>query len=243
LRTTLKKILDTFFHPLGLNIERYFGEELALKDLIVLAQKNQVDLLLDVGANTGQFAKKIRRLGFNEEIVSFEPLTSAYSELVKNARNDSRWKVYDQCAIGDFDGEIEINVSANSHSSSILNVSKVHLDAAPSAAYMAKEKVSIKKLDTVAPELAGNRILLKIDTQGFEDKVLSGAKEKMLQRVKIIQLEMSLLPLYENAMLFPQMLQLLSDLGYEPVFYSPGYTNRTNEHIQQVEGYFIKKPK
>ena len=241
MRTALKKILDKVLHPVGLNIERYFGEELALKDFIAIAKKNNIDLLLDVGANTGQFVKKIRRLGFTSRVLSFEPISSAHKVLAENAKKDPAWEVYERCAIGDFDGEIEINVSQNSHSSSILNVNQVHLEAAPSAAFYAKEKITIKKLDSIASQLVGENILLKIDTQGYEDRVLQGVHEKLLPRIKLIQLEMSLVPVYENAMLFSQMLELLNRLGFEALFFSPGYTDRTNDRIQQVEGYFIRR--
>lgn len=214
---------------------------MALKELINISKQQGVDLLLDIGANTGQFVIKAQKLGLNVPVVSFEPLSSAHLALTAVARRYPRWHVYERCAIGDFDGEIEINISSNSHSSSILEINKVHLQSAPSAMYLSKEKTPIRKLDSIATQLKGEQILLKIDTQGFEDKVLLGAKDKLLSRVKLIQLEMSLVPLYQNALIFPQMLEILTNLGYEPLFYSPGYTDRTTEHIQQIEGYFIKK--
>lgn len=241
MRTAFKKVLDNLLHPFGLNIERYFGKELALKRLVQLAKENEIDLLLDVGANTGQFSFKMIEAGFNKSVVSFEPLSSAYPVLEKNAEKYNNWKVFERCAIGDFDGEIQINISLNSHSSSILQVNKEHTDAAPSAVFFDKETVVIKKLDSISAEFNSfHNILLKIDTQGFEKNVIAGAEELIEKKVKIIQLEMSLLPLYEGVMPFEEMIKYLSKLNFKPIFYSPGYMDRTTEQIQQIEGYFIK---
>ena len=86
MRTAFKKVLDTLLHPLGLNVERYFGKELALKSLVKVAQQNSIDLLLDVGANTGQFSLKMIEAGFDKQVISFEPLSSAYPVLLKNVQ-------------------------------------------------------------------------------------------------------------------------------------------------------------
>lgn len=243
MRTTFKKILNSLLHPLGLNIERHFGSELALKRLVQISKENHIDLLLDIGANTGQFSIKMIESGFYNQIISFEPLSSAYPVLLKNARRFNNWKVFEKCAIGDFDGKIEINISLNNHSSSILQVTKAHTDAAPSAAFIDKECVTIRKLDTIAQEFTSfKNILLKIDTQGFEKNILAGAVTLIENKVKIIQLEMSLLPLYEGLMPFEDMISYLQTLNFRPLFYSVGYIDRTTEQIQQLEGYFIKNP-
>ncbi len=241
MRTTVKKVLDTLFHPLGLNVERYFGKELALKSLVKVARQNGIDLLLDVGANTGQFSIKMIEAGFDKQVISFEPLSSAYPVLLKNTKSYSNWKAFDRCAIGDADGEIEINISLNSHSSSILQINKEHTDAAPSAAFVDKEKVAIRKLDSISTAFDSfKNILLKIDTQGFEKNVLAGAERLIEQKVKIIQLEMSLLPLYEGVIPFEEMVSYMNRVNFKPLFYSPGYVDRTTEQIQQLEGYFMK---
>ncbi len=241
MRTALKNILDSVFHPLGLNVERYFGKELALESLVKQANLYKIDLLLDVGANTGQFSMKMIKAGFNRQVLSFEPLSSAYPLLQQNSRKYQNWKVFDRCAIGDMDGEIEINISMNSHSSSILQVNKEHTDAAPSAAFIGKETVPIRRLDSLAGSFSSfHNILLKIDTQGFEKNVLAGAEKLIGEKVKMIQLEMSLLPLYEGVLPFEEMVQYLARLNFKPLFYSPGYIDRTTDQIQQLEGYFIK---
>jgi FkbM family methyltransferase len=235
--------MDKILHPLGLNIDRYFGDDLYLKHLKETIKKNNIniDLILDIGANTGQYAKKMIANGFEIPIISFEPLSNVYATLKKNSSRFPNWTVFDQCAIGDFDGEININISQNIHSSSILSVTKTHMDAAPSSKFSSKETVLIKKLDSVSDIINENNILLKIDTQGYEEKVLKGAKDIILKKTKIIQLELSLISLYEESLTFCDMVSMLKDLNFKPLFYSPGYTNRLNDDIQQLEGFFIRE--
>ena len=214
MRTGIKSFLDKILHPIGLNIERYFGNELALKSLINIAKEYEIDLILDIGANSGQFSKKIINAGYQNELISFEPLSSAYGYLLKNSKSFPKWSVYEKCAIGDFDGEVDINISLNNHSSSILQINKEHTDAAPSAVYIDNEKVKIFKLDSIQSSFSKSKnILLKIDTQGFEKNVIDGARVLIHERVKIIQLEMSLLSLYEGVFPFDKMVTFLNELG------------------------------
>ena len=108
-----------------------------------------IDLVLDVGANVGQFASEIRQNGFAGQIVSFEPLGDAYAELQQACAHDSMWDAYPRCALGDHEGEVEINVAANSESSSILPMLELHRNAAPQSVYKGVEKVVLNTLDTV----------------------------------------------------------------------------------------------
>ncbi len=240
MRTTLKNIFDTLLHPLGLNVERYFGKNNHLIELQKLLQILKIDTTLDVGANIGQFAFDLMDAGFNKTIISFEPLQIAHTELKKNAEKYPNWQVFRPCAIGDKEEQITIHISENVHSSSILKVKKNHTKNAPSASIVSEEKVQVYTLDQLSNEVSGENLFLKIDTQGFEDRVLLGAKNLLKERIQIIQLELSFIPLYEGGKSYCEMLKLLQELDFSPVFFSPGYTNRENEVIQQVEGFFVK---
>jgi FkbM family methyltransferase len=107
------------------------------------------------------------------------------------------WNVYPRCALGDHDGEVEINIAGNSESSSILPMLESHLSAAPESAYEGKEIVPIKTLDAVAGQYLkdAQAPFLKIDTQGFDWLVLDGARDTLPQ-IKGILVELSLVPLY-----------------------------------------------
>jgi FkbM family methyltransferase len=199
----------------GIDIHRYRPERTAPFQLATMLRTHGVDLVLDVGANTGQFATSLRQAGYRGRIVSFEPLSDAHAELVRQAQADSMWEIAPRCAIGQADGQVELNVSANSVSSSLLPMLRSHEDAAPDSSVIRKEGVPIRRLDSVAPEYMAQASVpfMKIDTQGFEDRVLDGAEE-CLGRLVGLQLELSFVPLYAGQCLFEPLLERLRGLGF-----------------------------
>ncbi|WP_166564749.1 FkbM family methyltransferase [Emticicia sp. CRIBPO] len=206
-----------------------------------LLEKYEINLLLDIGANVGDYANTIRSLGYNGDIYSFEPLKDAFEKLKKRSGHDDQWKVFN-IAIGDFDGKSEINVASNSESSSILDMSPNHLKSAPQSVYTRREEIIIKKLDTLFEEKVldiQRNIFLKVDTQGFEKRVLEGGLNSM-SSIKGIQLEMSLIELYEDEPLMVEMINYLSDLGYRLCFLEPVFSDPNTSQLLQVDGVFYK---
>jgi len=201
----------------------------------------EIDLVLDVGANKGQFASSLRRSGFIGKIVSFEPLESAYSELKKASKNDRLWEVNSRVAIGDHDGNIEINIAGNSVSSSILPMLKSHSDVARGSEYVGKESVNIVKLDTVSKQYLKDAIypFLKIDTQGYEWQVLDGATE-ILSRFKGILCEMSLVELYKGQHLWMDILSRLENEGFTLWSIEKGFTDQINGRTLQWDATFFR---
>ena len=136
--------------------------------LVQLLYKNNINLVLDVGANVGQFAQSIRINGYDKKIVSFEPLLEACNKLLKISKNDNRWKVYERCALGDRNEKSSINVSAYDQSSSILSMTSLHSKIKKNSEYVSKQEINIYKLDSIFNEICSSKdkIFLKIDTQG-----------------------------------------------------------------------------
>jgi FkbM family methyltransferase len=207
---------------------------------IKLLKHFNIQTVLDIGANTGQFAYYTRHLGYRNEIISFEPLSSAYSILSKFAEKDKKWQIRN-CAIGDSDGQVEINVSLNSQSSSILDMMPDHLKSAPDSVYEGKEMVDIHKLDTILDDyrLELDQTLLKIDTQGFEKNVIEGARNS-LKTMKGLQLELSLVELYKGEALITEMLNIIKDLGFTIHSLEPGFYDRKTGQLLQVDGVFYR---
>lgn len=205
-----------------------------------LFKEHEINLIFDIGANVGQYAQKIRRLGYTGKIVSFEPLPDAFQILKNDAANDPHWQVV-QTAIGNFNGESKINIAQNSYSSSILDILPVHIESTPESQYIATTKVNVQKLDDIIDlyYTDSSRLFVKIDTQGFEKQVLEGAL-KSLDKIKGFQMELSLLPLYENETLMQDMIDLLRTYGYKLVLIESGHRNYNTGEILQVEGYFLK---
>jgi FkbM family methyltransferase len=200
-----------------------------------------IDLLIDIGANKGQYALSRRRGGYGGEILSFEPLRTAHAALLARAKDDPNWTVANRMALGNRSGEVEINVAGNSTSSSVLTMLDVHLAAAPHSRYISTEMVPLCRLDDVLGAAAkGRKIFLKLDVQGFERVVLEGAGQ-VLATALAVQLEMSLLPLYQGETLMPEMLQLLHTKGFEVWDLQPGFRDPVTGRLLQLDAVFTRE--
>ena len=244
LKTTymaLKGLIKKFMEKNGIEISRYPNQE--LKRRLKLLKYFEINLILDVGANTGQYASLMLDLHFEGNIVSFEPLSAAYQRLLIASKKYKNWRA-ENMAIGDMDGEIEINISENSYSSSILPMLPEHLMNAPASRYINKEKVAIHKLDTIAPGFVqpDSRVFLKIDTQGYEKNVLDGAG-RFLTDVTGLQVEMSLIPLYSQGILFQEMISFLREKGFQLYSLELGFSSEKTGQLLQMDGVFFRDKK
>ena len=202
---------------------------------------HRVNTIFDIGANEGQFGVILRDFGYRGKIISFEPLTQAREELLKISQKDSLWKVAPQAAIGDENGEIEIHIAGNSESSSILEMLDSHIEAAPNSKYIGNEKVPLRKLDTLAPDFIekDSVVFLKIDTQGYEEQVMNGAHD-LMKNIVGLQLEISLVPLYEGHSLIDEMLQNLKEKGFELWGVSTVFSDPNTAQLLQIDATFFR---
>ena len=138
---------------------------------------NNIENILDVGANTGQFALELRYNGYKKKIISFEPLKSAHKKLRIFSKKDKNWIIYKRGAIGAKKENLEINVSRNSVSSSFLPMLDYHKKIHQKSQYFEKEIVPVFVLDEISTEIdfTNKNFALKVDTQGFEMEVFKGS--------------------------------------------------------------------
>lgn len=225
----------------GVEMNRYNPKQSQSARLAKHLRQHNIELVLDVGANDGGYGRHLRKIGYEKDIISFEPLSDAHKLLITSAMGDSRWHVAPQMAIGEFDGEITINIAGNSTSSSILNMESQHEDAAPQSRYIGSEQIPIHKLDTFAHPLllSHSNIFLKIDTQGYEMQVLEGGKN-LLNRISGVQVEMSLIPLYHGQRLYLDVIGYLTSLGFELWNVIPGFTDPRTGRMLQMDGVFFR---
>jgi len=230
----IKRILWKF----GYDISRFdFNHPVARRK--TLLKSYNIQLVLDVGANIGQFSEQMRQdIGYTGAIISFEPLSSEFKLLKEKADNDNNWKAFNY-ALGDIEQKSTIHIAGNSYSSSILNMLESHEKSAPESKYTGQEIINVKTLDNVMNELSidETNIYLKIDTQGFESKVLKGA-EMSLDRINTVQLEMSLVPLYKDELLFDELYKILYSKGYTLVSLEPGFSDSNSGQMLQCDGIF-----
>lgn len=236
IKTFLRSIgYDLYFHPLNLKINDEF-------QLYKVLEYLNVDIVFDVGANIGQFATNLRSVGYKGRIISFEPLSDAHHRLLMAASRDLNWQVHEPVAIGDTDGIIDINISANSVSSSLLPMLDAHRKAEVGSEYIGTERVIVTSLDSVIPHYldGSERYFIKIDTQGFEWQVLDGAT-KTLAKSQGVVCELSLVALYEKQHLWLEMIERLKGLGFTLWALQKGFIDSQNGRALQLDGIFIRQ--
>jgi len=205
-----------------------------------LIAEQAVDAVVDVGANEGLFAKRLRDDGFSGRIVSFEPLSSAFALLASASADDPNWECV-QLALGATTGEATLNVARNLASSSFLPMDSGLPEAEPRLAYVGKEECSLSTLDVLAPDLfqPEERLYLKLDVQGFELEVLRGA-EATLARVLALDVELSQTLLYQGAPLMDEVVAYLAERDYVLLGTEPAYIHPRTGETLQLNGLFVR---
>lgn len=199
------------------------------------------DLVIDVGANEGQFGLSLRRSGYFGRIASFEPIPEMFVRLKQNCSRDPKWSTY-EFALGDYDGLGQLHVAEGTELSSMLTPTKWNLLREKEASEVRSETVTIRQLDTVFDKLAARRPFLKLDVQGAEHLVLRGAK-RSLSKLVGVQLEIALYQFYEDQLLLEDTLRLMNNLGFVPAVLDPiGYYDRENPcRLMELDCVFIPK--
>jgi FkbM family methyltransferase len=203
---------------------------------------HSVNLVFDIGANCGQYASEVRSHGYMGRIVSFEPLSVSHSRLVETSKIDPQWIAADRIALGPRRNSALMNIAGNNgEASSFLPMLDACTKAAPEAAYVGTEMVSIFPLDEIAPKYAhaGDHLFLKLDVQGFESAVLDGAP-RTLDRAIGIQIEMCLIPLYDGQLSFADIFKRVTSLGFVPWSLIPAWSHPTTGQMLACDDVFFR---
>ena len=238
----IKGMLRRGLRGLGWEVLRTKNANLEPQILKNILREAGVSIVLDVGANKGQFGDLVFGAGFRGTLISFEAVPSVHEVLMEHAKSrNPSWVIAPCSAIGSKRGRIEINIAGNSVSSSVLPMNNAHLVAAPQSKYVGKETVDLERLDELATRFLPSvgEVLLKVDTQGYELEVLKGAAG-LLSRVSAMQLELSLTPLYDGAPTFTEMFSFVESIGYELFSLVPSFWDTRSGRLFQVDAFFIR---
>lgn len=229
---------------LGLDVSRFPGEHPGAL-VASLLRHHQVELVLDVGANDGGYAQSLRRFGYEGRIASFEPVAEPYQRAARAAERDERWTVLPY-ALGPTAGEATIHVAGNAGaSSSFLAMNETHATAAPQSVVVAQQRVPQRTLDEMWSQLVrpDDVVFLKLDVQGYEQHVLAGGTSSLAAPHLIgLQLEMSLVPLYQDAWLYSDVLDWTCAQGWSLARVVPGFTDPRSGWMLQADGVFFRRP-
>jgi len=202
-----------------------------------------IDTVLDVGANIGQYGSGIRASGYRGRLVSCEPLSDAFAQLERRAERTPGWTALNT-AVGASTGTIQVNVSANSYSSSVLRVTDASTVAAPKSRTVRSEEAALATVRQLVAthHIEPGRTLLKVDTQGYEAAVLDGAGDTLTE-FAAVQLEMSLVELYEGQALFYELDARLRNSGFDLFSLEPGFADPTTGRMLQCDGLYTAAPR
>jgi FkbM family methyltransferase len=236
-RLSWQQRLRRLGHRSGFDVARWPSEQLGYYRTKALLNEG-IDLVVDVGANDGGYGRELRDFGYTSRIVSFEPVEEARRRL--DFIRDDRWAVL-PFALGGESDEAAINVAGNSEaSSSILMMTQTHESVAPHARFIRTEPVQMRRLDDMWSEVVGNsrRPFLKLDVQGYEAEVLRGADNAVNDFVGIMS-EVSLVPVYRGAPTWLEIVQWMSDRGFEVYRLDPGFTDPRTGQMLQCDATFF----
>jgi len=175
----------------------------------------EIDTLLDIGGNIGLFSKTVRVLLPNAQIYAFEPLPSCYKEMnINMGGEDNKYQGFN-CGLGEKNEDLIIEQSNYAPSSSFLQMGEKHKEHFPHTSQSKQLTVPVKRLDDITKNLdLGSNLMIKVDVQGFEDKVLSGGLETF-SKAKLLIIELSYQELYKDQPLFDKIYQPLITLGFQ----------------------------
>jgi len=216
LKSKAVRVLNRTIRPLGVSVVRNAPAPVTDgQRLRKLIDRLGITLVLDVGANDGHSGKQLRSLDYAGRIVSFEPVPSAFARLEEAAKGDPAWEIR-QSAVGDLEGQIEINASDVDQTSSILPVQSLSGQIAPGSTRVKPISVPITRVDRVLAEFAkpDDRVFLKTDTQGYDVHVLRGAGDA-IARVSLIRTEVIAIPLYAGQPAIHDVVAFASDAGFD----------------------------
>ena len=196
--------------------------------------------IIDIGANEGQFSDKMRSLFPKATIYAFEPLPTVFAKLTSNFAGDAEFIGYN-LGLGDQAEELQFWENEYTPSSSFLNLADAHKSHFEDAIESRKVTVGVDTLDHVFGGVKTELpLLIKIDVQGFEDRVIRGGIQT-LQKASVIICELSFVELYKGQPLFADTFTAFSNLGFVYAGSIEQLRSPEKNQILQADGIFIKQ--
>lgn len=237
MRDWQRRLLKRPLNMLGIDVVRY-RPQYALGPYACLKSFG-FRTVVDAGADVGGFARMIKELLPAATVLSFEPLPDSFARLEHAMRGVAGFRAFN-CALGEAEGELEIHHSDYAQSSSLLPMTNLHRAAFPETAGERIERVKVRRLDDV---LAGidvePELLVKIDVQGYEDKVLAGG-EQTLALARALIIEVSFKELYEGQPLFDDIYRQLTSRGFSIMGHLYQVLNPADGCVLQADALFIR---
>jgi len=194
--------------------------------------------IIDVGGSHGQFALEAFKQYPGVTIYSFEPLPECYQELVELSQLRPDLKPIN-LGLSDAIGMKDFWVSKFNDSSSLQEMLSAHIEAWPFTATERKITVNVTTLDSYARKIKlVPPVLVKIDVQGHEIRVIQGAMNTIKNCQRVI-IECNIAPLYKDQPSFDEINNQMKSLGFSlDCYISPLRHPKTREIMSFDLVYF-----
>jgi len=232
----LRRVIQKAARVVGFHVGRFPPVDSLAYHLRTVLRELEIDCVLDVGAHEGEFAGFVRDLGYEGEIISFEPVGATFATLSKARAGDKRWRGHN-IALGADDTELELNIYAGSVFNSFLKPAAHGTTRFRAATQIVRvDRVPVRRLESILDGILlarpGARIFLKIDTQGYDLQVVRGAG-RQLGAICALQSELAVRATYEGMPTLPEALAELGQLGFEVTGMFP--VARELDHLRVIE--------
>jgi FkbM family methyltransferase len=211
--------------------------------LKLMIEALEINCIIDVGANTGQYGAMLRSAGYQGRIVSVEPAPETYAQLAKRASADPQWRTLN-VALGASIESKPFHIFAASDLSSFLSPSANMAANIGGSNLLKSELVSIKTLDSILGSIVDDiiepKVFLKLDTQGHDLEVMKGATQS-IAFLSALQSELSVVPLYEGMPDYLEALRFFRNVGFSPTGFFPVVHDRTTGHVLEFDAVFTRR--
>lgn len=235
--------LRSFLRARGFDVTRYPHAYSVQANIGAVLEAHRINCVLDVGANAGQFAKRLRSQGYGGRIVSFEPSSDTLPLLLEATSSDRHWRIR-AMALGREPEVTTMHRFRNSVLNSLHEATDDARDRFPNAVKVGEEQVEVSTLDheyqSCVQGITGPRVLLKSDTQGHDLDVIEGGLG-VLPDISAIVVELSVSPIYREQPNLIAVYGRLMDLGFRPSGMFP--VNRGTDGLSVIEfdGVFVRR--
>jgi FkbM family methyltransferase len=209
---------------IGVAISRYPPPGSFDRHLADLLTQLRVNVVLDIGAYIGDYARRLRAVGYNGRIISFEPVPASFERISAAMQHDRLWSGQ-PFGLSDEHRQATMHIHERGDFNSLLNIRKdTELAYGVDASLWNNASVDLRRLDSVLPELLRGvdspRVFMKIDTQGHDITVLSGASG-VLNLIHALQVELPAVELYDGMSSMSGALAYCKSAGFVPVGFYP----------------------
>jgi FkbM family methyltransferase len=235
-------IIQNIVRKFGYEINNYENQQKRKADKWKWLQNLDIETVLDIGANTGQFAEFIINIIPKASLYAFEPLESEYSRLNINLGRNPRFKAFN-IGLGDINGSTDFFISSASPSSSLLQMENIQKKLYPLTAELTKCVIKISRLDDFIDKCNFQikpNLLIKMDVQGAENKVIDGGT-RTFNKAKIVLSEVNYFSYYRGQPLFKDIIDLLSDLDFVYCGVFEQFNNQKDNLPLFADAYFVKQ--